>query len=64
MARMPDGCSPYQMEQEAIALLARLIPEREAETDKRKRKQLSGRIKLARSMREWARSRAGYVAEG
>lgn len=58
---MSERCSPYQMEQEAIALLAKLIPEREAETDRRRRKELSRHIKLARTMRDWARTRAGYV---
>jgi hypothetical protein len=49
------------MERDAQALLDELLPLREAETDKRKRKDLSRRIKTARIMRNWARSRAGYV---
>lgn len=53
--------SPNDMERDAQAMLDRLIPEREAETDKRKRKELSRRIKSARIMRDWARSRAGFV---
>lgn len=53
--------SPNDMEREAQALLDKLIPERDAETDKRKRKQLSGRIKTARILRDWARTRAGYL---
>lgn len=55
------GYSPYQMEQDAKAMLAELVPLREAETDRRKRKELSRRIKTARTMRDWARTRAGYV---
>lgn len=54
--------SPNDMERDAQAILDELLPLREAETDKRKRKQLSSRIKTARIMRNWARSRAGYVA--
>lgn len=53
--------SPNDMERDAQALLDELIPLRDAETDKRKRKQLSSRIKSARILRDWARSRAGYV---
>lgn len=49
------------MERKAQAMLDELLPLRDAETDKRKRKELSRRIKLARSMRDWARTRAGYV---
>lgn len=58
----PRG-SPNDMERKAQEMLAELLPLRDAETDKRKRKVLSQRIKLARSMRDWARTRAGYVAE-
>jgi hypothetical protein len=54
--------SPNQMERDAQAMLDSLLPQREAETDKRKRKELSRRIKSARILRNWARSRAGYVA--
>lgn len=53
--------SPNEMEREAQAMLDDLLPKREAETDKRKRKDLSRRIKTARIMRDWARTRAGYV---
>lgn len=54
--------SPNDMERDAQALLAELLPLRGAEADKRKRKQLSSRIKAARLLRDWARTRAGYVA--
>lgn len=54
--------SPNDMERDAQALLAELLPLRDAEADKGKRKQLSSRIKAARIMRDWARTRAGYVA--
>lgn len=57
-------CTPNDMERDAQAMLDQLIPLRDAETDKRKRKQLSLRIKAARIMRDWARSRAGYVRPG
>lgn len=53
--------TPNEMERDANAMLAELLPLREGETDKRKRKQLSARIKSARIIRDWARSRAGYV---
>lgn len=53
--------TPKQMERDAQAMLDELLPMRDAETDKRKRKQLSARIKSARIIRDWARTRAGYV---
>jgi predicted nucleic acid-binding Zn ribbon protein len=53
--------SPNDMEREAVAWIAELVPLRNAETDKSKRKALSQRIKSARILRDWARSRAGYV---
>jgi hypothetical protein len=56
-----EGYSPKEMERDAQAILDKLIPERDAETDKGKRKALSARIKTARIMRDWARTRAGYV---
>lgn len=56
--------SPNDMEREAQRVLDELLPLREAETDKRKRKQLSSRIKSARILRDWARTRAGYVRNG
>lgn len=51
---------PYEIEQKARAILAELLPLRDAETDKRKRKQLSSRIKACRTLIEWCRARAGY----
>lgn len=56
-----DRYTPNDMEREAQAMLDELLPLRDAETDKRKRKELSRRIKMARSMRDWTRTRAGYV---
>lgn len=53
--------TPNEMEREAQRMLDELMPLREVEMDKHKRKELSRRIKLARSMRDWARTRAGYV---
>lgn len=53
--------SPNDMERDAQAILDELTPLRDTEGDKRKRKDLSGRIKTARIMRDWAKSRAGYV---
>ena len=53
--------SPYELEQRANAIVAELLPLREAATNKRERKQLSSRIKTARFMARWARTRAGYV---
>lgn len=51
---------PYELEQKALATLAELLPQREAETDKRKRKQLTSRIKTCRMLVGWCRTRAGY----
>lgn len=45
------------LEQDAQALLAKLIPLRDAASDKRERKQLSSRIKAVRLLRQWARDR-------
>lgn len=42
--------TPNEMEREAQAMLDKLLPERDAETDKRKRKALSGRIKDRKSV--------------
>jgi len=53
--------TPNDMERDAQSMLDKLLPLRDAATDKRERKDLSRRIKLARSMRDWARTRAGYV---
>lgn len=55
--------SPNDMERDAQALLDKLIPDRDAETDRKKRKALSSRIKTARMLRDWARTRAGYVEQ-
>jgi hypothetical protein len=53
--------SPNEMERDAQAMLNELTPLRDAEPDRMKRKQLSARIKSARIIRDWARTRAGYV---
>lgn len=53
--------TPNEMERETQRMLDELTPLRDSEMDKRERKELSRRIKLARSMRDWARTRAGYV---
>jgi hypothetical protein len=53
--------TPNQMAVDAEVLLARLISEREAEKDKAKRQQLTFRIKSARMLRKWAKTRAGYA---
>lgn len=58
-----ESGSPNDIERQAQAILDELLPLRDAETDKRKRKQLSSRVKTARIMRNWARSRAGYVKD-
>lgn len=59
-----DPCyTPNQLERDAEALMASLTSQRDAEMDKRKRKQLTARLKSARIMRDWARTRAGYRAE-
>lgn len=52
--------TPNQMARDAQALLDNLLPMRRAESDKRTRKALSQRIKTARMLRDWARTRAGY----
>lgn len=58
---MTEPRGPYALEQDALAIVAELLPLREAETDKRKRKELSRRIKTARTIAKWCRTRAGYV---
>lgn len=52
--------TPNDMARDAQALLDKLLPLREKATG-RERKQLSARIKSARILRDWAKSRAGYV---
>lgn len=52
---------PNRMAEEAEALLRELLPLRDAATDRRERKQLSSRIKSARIILNFARTRAGYV---
>ena len=52
--------SPNDMERDAQALIDELLPLRN-KARARERKQLSSRIKAARIMRDWAKSRAGYV---
>ena len=54
--------TPNQLAVDAEALLARLIAERDAESNQNKRKQLSSRVKSARLLRNWARTRARYRA--
>lgn len=53
--------TPMDMERDAMRLIDELTPLRDAAIG-RERKQLSSRIKAARIMRDWARTRAGYVA--
>lgn len=62
-ARAVEGprYSPNELARDAQAILNRLIPLRDTATDKRERKQLSARIKTARILRDWARTRAGHV---
>lgn len=57
---MEGRSGPYELEQKALATLAELLPQREAETDKRQRKQLSSRIKTCRMLVKWCRTRVGY----
>jgi hypothetical protein len=60
---MTDDQTSYrlnQMEQQAKAMAAELLPLRDTATDKRERKELSRRLKLARGIAKWARTRAGY----
>lgn len=52
---------PYAMEQAMLATLPDLLAQRDAATDKRERKALSSRIKTARMVIKWCRTRAGYV---
>lgn len=53
--------SPNEMERDAQALIGELRAERNGEADNAKRDALSARIKSARILRDWARTRAGYV---
>lgn len=52
--------SPNDMARDAQALIDELTPLRDAAKG-RERKQLSARIKSARILRNWAKTRAGYV---
>jgi hypothetical protein len=61
LALEDERYTPNDMARDTQALLDRLIPERDSETDKSKRKELSRRIKSARILRQFARTRAGYV---
>jgi hypothetical protein len=53
---------PNKLAEDAAALIAELLPLRDAAKTKRERKQLSSRIKSARILLQWAKSRAGYRA--
>ncbi len=53
---------PNRLATQIAEALPRLIVERDAETDKCQRKQLSSRIKASRMLLKWCRSRAGYDA--
>lgn len=56
-----DRLTPNLLAERAAAIVAELLPLRDAATDKRVRKDYSRRIKTARIMLKWAKSRAGYV---
>ena len=60
-AVLDPNSTPNDLANEAGKLLAELLPIRDAENDSRKRKQLSSRIRAARILRDWAKTRAGYV---
>jgi hypothetical protein len=51
----------HKKAEEMEALILELIPQRDAAKDKREKKALSGRIKTARMLVKWVKSRAGYV---
>ena len=53
--------TPNSMAADMAATLADLLARRDAATDKRERKQLSSRIRAARTVIAWAKSRAGYA---
>jgi hypothetical protein len=54
--------TPNLLAERAAAIVADLLPLRDATKDKRERKRLSSRIKAARFLLNWAKTRAGYVA--
>lgn len=56
--------TPNQLETDALAILAELVPLRDAEKRSGKRKALGARIKSARILLSFARTRAGYEKGG
>lgn len=67
MAESPFGlheieeAGPNGLAVKCEAILPGLLAARDAAPTKRERKQLSSRIKTARMLLKWAKTRAGYV---
>lgn len=53
---------PNKLAADCEALIPKLIAEREAAKDDAKKRALQARIKSARMLLRWCKSRAGYVA--
>ena len=51
---------PYDMERDLLARIERLKAERDGLTDKAKRAELNKRMRSARALVRWCRTRAGY----
>lgn len=56
-----ERLTPNLLAEKAAAILPRLLAQRDAAKSKRERKVLSARIRSARLLLKWAKSRAGYV---
>lgn len=61
---MSERFTPNDSEREFQRVIDELTPLRDACTDKGERKQLNSRIRTARFLRNFARTRAGYVLNG
>lgn len=59
-----ERLTPNMLADQCAAILPDLLAQREAATTTRERKQLGSRIRAARTMLTWAKTRAGYVPVG
>ncbi len=60
MIEEPMG--PNLIAEKMAALLPDLLAQRDVAATKRERKALNGRIRIARDLLKWAKTRAGYVS--
>ena len=57
-----DQSGPNRMAADMDALIPNLVAQRDATKDKRERAELNSRLKAARMLSRFAKTRAGYVA--